>query len=240
MATTEAGDTVLGDAILARLTAFSTALRRAGIPTTQAGTLDAVRALGAIDLAERRQVREALAAVSLTSGAQRPTFDALFDLFLPPRTGTREWSDPSADLDPPGGRSDLEGTTGSTPGDAPAPPVDAEAFVEQLLLRLLEGDEEEVVRLAREAVDRFGRLPGSPGSAGDAQGERGWFRYRVLRAIDPTSILEQMLQRSGGGPSDLTPSPRCSCASRATTWRPASAARPGDRRGGAAAGRGGP
>jgi len=73
-------DTVLGSAILERLTALSTALRRAGIPVTQAETLDAVHALAEVDLGDRRQVREALAAVSLTSGAQRPTFDALFDL----------------------------------------------------------------------------------------------------------------------------------------------------------------
>ena len=62
-APTEEGDTVLGAAILDRLTAFAAAMRRAGIPVTQAETLDAVRALGVIDLGERRQVRETLAAV---------------------------------------------------------------------------------------------------------------------------------------------------------------------------------
>jgi uncharacterized protein with von Willebrand factor type A (vWA) domain len=201
MPTTDAHDTVVGDAILARLTAFSTALRRAGIPTTQAGTIDAVHALGEVDLGDRRQVREALAAVTLTSGAQRPTFDALFDLFLPPRVGTGEW-DPSVDLD---GTGDSDAGEGASDGalDGPADEgLDAEAFVERLLRRLLEGDEEEVRRLAREAVDRFGRLPGT---AGGAPGGRGWFRYRVLRAVDPTSILEQMLQRGVDDPDALTP-----------------------------------
>jgi len=205
MPTTGAGDTVVGDAILARLTAFSTALRRAGIPTTQAETLDAVHALGEIDLADRRQVREALAAVSLTSGAQRPTFDALFDLFLPPRVGTGA-ADPSVGPDDGDVRAAGDEASTRDPDAATGLELDAEAFVEELLRRLLEGDEEEVRRLAREAVDRFGRLPGPAGGApSGAPGERGWFRYRVLRAVDPTSILERMLQRSIGDPDALTP-----------------------------------
>ena len=181
------GDTIVGDAILARLTAFSTALRRAGIPTTQAETLDAVHALGEIDLGDRRQVREALAAVSLTSGSQRPTFDALFDLFLPPSVGPVGT--------PP---ESVPGTDAGAPLD-PAM-VDPTVFVEELLRRLLDGDEEEVRRLAREAVDRFGRLPGT---ASGAPGNRGWFRYRVLRAIDPAGLLEQMLQRNATEPGEL-------------------------------------
>jgi hypothetical protein len=187
----DAGDTVVGAAILDRLTAFSTAMRRAGIPTTQSETLDAVRALAEIDLADRRQVREALAAVSLTSGAQRSTFDALFDLFLPPRigAGASGQHDPATDSD--------GDATGEQPGDA----SDPEAFVEELLRQLLEGDDEDVRRLAREAVDRFGRLPAT---ATGAPGERGWFRYRVLRAIDPTNLLEQMSRATIIGPMLIT------------------------------------
>ena len=184
-------DPVVGAAILERLTAFSTAMRRAGIPVTQAETLDAVHALAEIDLGDRRQVREALAAVSLTSGAQRPTFDALFDLVLPPRVGTG----PSGDEADPDAEAQGAGTGG--PSDAQSP----EAFVEELVRRLLEGDEE-VRRLAREAVDRFGRLPGTAGGGRDGG---GWFRYRVLRAVDPTRILEELLRRSAADPDTVTP-----------------------------------
>jgi len=184
----------VGAALLERLTALSTALRRAGVPTTQAVTLDAVKALGEIDLGQRRQVRETLAAVSLTSGAQRPTFDALFDLFLPARIG------PGPDADPGVERPERDGVEGD--GTASSELADdPQEFVEELIRRLLEGDEEDVRRLAREAVDRFGRLPGV--GAG-APGERGWFRYRVMRAIDPASILEQMLQRSVEDPEALS------------------------------------
>lgn len=192
----EGRDTVLGSAIVDRLTAFAAAMRRAGIPVTQAETLDAVRALAVIDLGERRQVRETLAAVSLTSGAQRPTFDALFDLFLPPRHGT------GADTDTSGGgegEGAADAESAGTPGEDPG--ADAEAFVEELVRRLLEGEEEDVRRLAREAVDRFGRLPGS--AAGGGRGEGGWFRYRVMRAVDPARILEELMRRSVADPDTL-------------------------------------
>lgn len=190
-----ASDTVLGTAILERLTALAAAMRRAGIPVTQAETLDAVRALDVIDLGDRQQVRETLAAVSLTSGAQRPTFDALFDLFLPPRVGTGPGDDPDGAAAP-----DTPGT--AVPGEGEQGDDAAEAFVEELLQRLLEGDDEEVRRLAREAVDRFGRLPGT--AAGGRDGG-GYFRYRVLRAVDPSHILEELLRRGVEDPDTLTP-----------------------------------
>ena len=193
-----APDTVLGTAILERLTSFAAAMRRAGIPVTQAETLDAVRALGEIDLGDRGQVRETLAAVSLTSGAQRPTFDALFDLFLPPRIDVPGSDDASQGSDAASEGAEGEGATDDGGSEADA----AEAFVEELLRRLLDGDEEGVRRLAREAVDRFGRLPG--GAAGGREGG-GYFRYRVLRTVDPTRILEELLRRGVEDPDTLTP-----------------------------------
>jgi uncharacterized protein len=192
------GDTVVGAAILARLTAFVTALRRAGIPVTQAETLDAVRGLAEIDLGDRRQVRETLAAVSLTSGAQRPTFDALFDLFLPARSGaegSRSGAGEGAGVDADGGDPTVPDA-----GDASDDPA---RFMEELVRRLLDGGEGDVHRLAREAVDRFGRLPGA--AAGGGSGEGGWFRYRVMRVVDPAALLEELIRRGSEGPDAATP-----------------------------------
>jgi len=179
------GVTAIGEGILGRLSALHGALRRAGIPTPQSVTLDAVRALAEVDLAARDQVREALAAVTLTSGPQRPTFDALFDLFLPPRIGI-------------GDR-----TSTSTATDAVTDGSEAERFLEELAHRLLASDDAEVRRLAREAVERFGRIPGSgsgngSGNASGTPGEQGWFRYRVLRALDTAALAAQMLRLSQG------------------------------------------
>jgi uncharacterized protein len=179
----------LGEALIDRLLGLSLAMRRAGIPVTQSESLDAVQALGRIDLGRREEVREALAAVSLTAGHQRDTFDGLFDLFLPVRPSG------ALDLELPGAPAVNEESTGSE-ADGESEPLgddpmdDPELFVEELIRRLLEGDERELQRLAREAVDRFGRIPGQ------AAGGGGWFRYRVMRVVDPTRILAELLRRS--------------------------------------------
>jgi uncharacterized protein with von Willebrand factor type A (vWA) domain len=178
----------LGAALIDRLLALALAMRRAGIPVTQSETLDAVQALGRIDLARREEVREALAAVSLTAGHQRATFDALFDLFLPARPSGALDLDAGADTaGDAGARQDVDPDEEGAPED---PLDDPEAFVEELIRRLLEGDERELERMAREAVDRFGRIPGQ------AAGGGGWFRYRVMRVIDPARILAELLRRS--------------------------------------------
>jgi uncharacterized protein len=179
----------LGQALIDRVLALSLALRRAGIPLTQSETLDAVAALGRIDLARREEVREALAAVSLTAGHQRDTFDAIFDLFLPPRPSDSLGLDDArqAESDPDG---DGSGTSAEPGGPADDPLDDPDTFVAELVRQLLEGDERTLQRLAREAVDRFGRLPGR------AAGGGGWFRYRVMRVVDPTRILAELLRRS--------------------------------------------
>jgi uncharacterized protein len=188
----------LGEALLDRLLALSTAMRRAGIPVTQADTLDAVQALGHVDLARREEVREALAAVSLTAGHQRPTFDALFDLFLPVRPSGGPFDDLTASREVDGGDEDADAAAGPSDG---SPEDGPEAFLEELIRRLLEGDERELARMAREAVDRFGRIPGQ------AAGGGGWFRYRVMRVVDPARILAELLRRSeeegGGAASEL-------------------------------------
>ena len=181
-----------GDGVLDRLLGLAAALRRAGVDVTQAETLDALAALDAVGLADRDTVREALAATALTSGAERPTFDALFDLFLPARPA----ADLRGDLDAegPDGATDPDGR-GSTDGaDGDDGDDDGTAgFLDELIERLLDGDDEDVRRLAREAVDRYGRLPGT--AAGRPGVGGGWFRYRVLRAVDPAMLLTEALAR---------------------------------------------
>jgi hypothetical protein len=60
---------------------------------------------------------------------------------------------------------------------------------------LLSGDDESLRRLAREAVNGLGRADGGQ------PGRQSWFTYRVLRALNPetlmASLLEAVLQRPG-------------------------------------------
>ena len=73
--------------LLDRTVGFTTALRQAGLPVSTAETVDAVRAMGAIELIARAQLKAALAASVCKKPAYRSTFDTLFDLWFPLKMG---------------------------------------------------------------------------------------------------------------------------------------------------------
>ncbi len=177
--------------VAGRVLELIAALRRAGLPAAQAGAIDAMRTLGHVDLLDRRQLREALAAVTVTSQSQRATFDELFDLYLPARDVTAG-SQPGAAAGTDGDGADGDGVDGDGAGDDP------EALLEELLDALGGGDD--VIRgAARRAVERFGRVEGTDGRV-------TYFQYRVFRAIDVQRLLRELLQRAQDGrDSDLSP-----------------------------------
>ena len=157
---------------------FVAALRRAGVEIAVSQDIEAVVSLRHLELLERTQVREGFAAVLLKSQAQRRVFDELFDLYFPsgrhrPHEG-----------DPPPGEVDGDG--------------DPDAFLEALVAALMDGDDAAIRRLARQAVDQFGRARGTDG--GEA-----WFQYRVFRAVDLPGLLERLLrERAAEAGSDTT------------------------------------
>ncbi|RCG27272.1 VWA domain-containing protein [Sphaerisporangium album] len=163
--------------LLERHAAFVRALRAAGMPVSVAEGLDAARAIGVVDLAERETLREAYAATLVKRPAHRPAFDALFDLWFPPVTGAasavppREDGPDAASADVPELRRRLAGFV-----------VDGAAAA---------GDPE-FTRFVRAMVERFGRQPAGPG-------RQAWFSYSVLRALSPGTLMAGMLGDVLGG-----------------------------------------
>jgi uncharacterized protein len=153
-------------------------LRRMEVPVAVSESIDAVTSVRHVDLVRREELREALAAVLVKSHAYRATFDDLFDVHFPARRGLTA----------------SRGANGE-PSDG-----DPEEYLARLLERLLFGDEAEIRRMAREAVDRYGTAEGR-------EGEQAWFQYRVLRVVDLDALLERMLRSRtdlhGGTPTDL-------------------------------------
>ncbi|MET0764242.1 MAG: VWA domain-containing protein [Blastococcus sp.] len=158
------------------LDGFVRAVRTAGIPVGISQAVDAAEILTVVDLLDREQLRHGLAAVLLQRAAQRPTYDVLFDLW---------W--PLSDR-PPADDADGEGEHGRSTLDVPG--VDAGDLVElmraQLLRLLQDGDEEDLRRFAREAVQLLGQ--GQPSPSGQS-----FFTYRVLRALSPDTLVSQLL-----------------------------------------------
>ena len=83
-------------ALATRLVDFVGALREHGIPVGPGETADAAAAIDVLGLADRDQLRAALAATVLRRAGQRVTFDAVFDLYFPVAVGT---SDTTAEID---------------------------------------------------------------------------------------------------------------------------------------------
>jgi uncharacterized protein with von Willebrand factor type A (vWA) domain len=177
--------------LLDRHIAFLEALRAAGLPVSLAEDLDAVAVLTALPWDDRAVVREGYAAAVVKKHAQRPTFDALFDLYFPPLVGdgaTRLGADDGADGDEDGG---AEGSEGQEGGDVPGSRDNAEAlrdFRERLEAAMTAGDEQQLARLAAEAVGRFGAMPGR------GPGLSSWSAYTALQRVAPGEIVDRLVQ----------------------------------------------
>ncbi|WP_250290573.1 VWA domain-containing protein [Frankia sp. CiP1_Cm_nod1] len=184
--------------LLDRTVVFTAALRQAGMAVSSAETVDAVRALTAVGPLDREALRAGFAATMCKRPTNRVTFDTLFDLYFPPVIGDGLSVDDflAGEDGTPGTATDP-----SRPAGAPDSEHDLEllrqALRGELLDVLLRGDDEELRRLAREAVTRFGSAPGAPG-------RRSWFAYRALRALSPDTLVADLLsamlgdQEAGG------------------------------------------
>jgi uncharacterized protein with von Willebrand factor type A (vWA) domain len=150
---------------------FLSALRGAGLPVSLVEDLDAVAALSLLPWHDRDTVRATYAATLVKRQSQRPTFDALFDLYFPRLVGVG--AAPAADADQPGVvRDDATALTG---------------FRERLEAALTVGDEGAVADLAVEALDRFGAMPGR------GPGLSSWSAYTAVRRVDPTALTDRIV-----------------------------------------------
>jgi uncharacterized protein with von Willebrand factor type A (vWA) domain len=153
--------------------AFLEALRGAGLSVSLAEDLDAVAALSALPWDHRTTVRDAYAATLVKRQVQRPTFEALFDVYFPALVG-----------------EGVQGTEGSSADDRGPVRDNAEAlaeFREQLLEALAAGDEERLGRLAVEMVGRFGAMPGR------GPGLSSWSAYTALQRVAPSHLVDKIV-----------------------------------------------
>lgn len=168
---------------LQRVMDFTGALRRSGVNTALSESIESVEVIRHLDLLDREQFREALAALTVKQHTHRRSFDDLFEVYFPARVTPGQ--DPAdAEAQSPAG----DGTDGAEGGDP-------EEFLRDLIDQLMQGDDASIRQMARDAVDQFGRVEGRDGGV-------SYFQYRVFRAVDLPSILRDMLRRqqddSGG------------------------------------------
>jgi uncharacterized protein with von Willebrand factor type A (vWA) domain len=164
--------------LLDREVEFVAALRRAGLAVSSAETVDATRAFLAVDMLDRNSLKAAFAAALCKRPQYRRTFDMLFDLYFPAVVGEGSAA----------GGADGESGEGE-PGDGE---IDPDMLREMLRQALLDGDPETIAKLAKQAVSMLGRADSQPG-------RQSWFTYRVLRQLNPDTLIAQLLKDMLGG-----------------------------------------
>ena len=182
--------------MLSVLAAFVGELRAAGLPVSMTEHLDAARALGVIDLGDRREVRDALAVTLVKNGDHLPVFDTAFDVFFSIRGFDVPLPDTAAD------RDELDeaagGATGPSVGDGGgASSLSAEQLASLLFRALRDADQSLLVRGARAAVNRYaGFEPGRPVGG-------TYYLYRTLRSLQ-LDRLEELLVAERDAQDDLS------------------------------------
>ncbi len=161
---------LIGEGVVERLLALHGALRLSGVPVSPAVSIGAGRILLHVDIADRPQLREGLAAATVSSPSERRIFDELFDAYFPPVIG----DDPA----PP-----EAGTQRDAARDADPDERDLE---DDLVEALLNDDDAVIARIARDVVRVFARVDGRDGAP-------AWYRYRAARAVDTARVLERAL-----------------------------------------------
>ncbi len=178
----------IGGAILLRpLLRMVHQLRDAGIPVSSSEVIDATSALNSIDVVDREQVRMAMRATLVKRAEDIPTFELLFELGFAVRSAPAVTSprdvgavrQVSTSLD----RQSL--TESDTEGSV--------ELLERIMDALRRGDVDALRALARMSVDRFGGFEGQPGAS-----ER-YFMYRVLRALELSKVVGEMLRADASG-----------------------------------------
>ena len=162
-------------------------LRDAGVPVSSSELIDATLGLQLVDQVDRDGVRAVLVATLIKRAEDLGTFELLFDLHF----GIR--ARPPSPTAPPDGRSTHRQVTTSL--DRSRAGDDDDGLLELIMEALRRGDPDAMRALAALAVRRFGGLEGQPGAS-----ER-YFIYRVLRALELSKRMTQMLaaERERGG-----------------------------------------
>ncbi len=176
---------------------FCRALRARGVPVTAAESLDAVRAVVAVDVSDREDVRTALRTVLAASRHDLTIFDELFDAFwhtrrgpepVPGRSHVRSTRPPNADSQT--SRISLE--SWMRRGDSSDEVVQVrqasqlEASAQRDLVNLAAGDQQHIERLARRIARRMALKP-----------SRRWRVRARGRRIDLRRTMRSLL-RTGG------------------------------------------
>lgn len=175
--------------MISLLTDFVQELRRAGIPVSMVEAIDAMDAIGHVDLGSRAGFKAALGATMVKNARHQAAFDSVFEIYFANR---RFPIDPD---DRPGEERSVwtdEGQTGGGGGE-----MSGDELIEAMFQALAAGDEQEMRRLAKMAVDRLaGMEPGRPVGG-------TYYLYRTMRQLDIENLQQRLLDAVMAGDEEV-------------------------------------
>lgn len=166
--------------MLGVITGFIGELREAGVPVSMVEAIDSMRAVEAIDVADRVALRETLRATLVKNLRHERAFDTAFDVYF-------SMVPPPAPESPT--RSEEDGEPRPQPGERPqSQGFELDALLDQLFQALADLDGAALRQGARTAVDQLaGMEPGRPVGG-------TYYLYRTLRRLDLAELEERLLQ----------------------------------------------
>jgi hypothetical protein len=166
--------------MLGVITGFIDELREAGVPVSMVEAIDSMRALEAIDVADRVALRETLRATLVKNLRHERAFDTAFDVYFSMVSPQGSESATLTEGDAP-----PRSQTGESP-DSQA--FDLDALLEQLFRALADLDGAALRQGAQAAVDHLaGMEPGRPVGG-------TYYLHRTLRRLELSELEERLLQ----------------------------------------------
>jgi len=177
--------------VLNLLSGFVEELRRAGLPVSLTEHLDAAEAVHHIPIEDREALKYALGATMVKSASHWHAFETTFDIYFARGLGSGD-DGPGG---PPSGHQDADGrlrgeARGQQGGGGAMDQMTPEELAAMLYQVLLQGDQQLMRLVARQAVTRFAGIePGRPVGG-------TYYLYRTLRNLELDRVLERLVAQA--------------------------------------------
>ena len=179
--------------MLSLMTSFVEELRAVGVPVSMVEAIDAMNAVGHIDIGDRSAFKETLRATLVKNSRHEPAFETAFEVFFADRSRLLALEPdemPASDI---AGDSEGSGRDGSGGG----PAMDLEELIESLFNAMAQQDFSRLRQSARDAVDQLaGMEPGRPVGG-------TYYLYRTLRQLDIDALEQRLLEAMLADQADL-------------------------------------
>ncbi len=171
--------------MLSLMTAFVEELRAVGVPVSMVEAIDAMNAVGHVDIGDRQSFKETLRATLIKNSRHEPAFETAFEVFFADRSRLLAFEPDELSNSDISGNSDGSARSDGSGGGSS---LDLEELIESLFNAMAQQDFGRLRQSARDAVDQLaGMEPGRPVGG-------TYYLYRTLRQLDIDSLEERLLE----------------------------------------------